>query len=230
MFARKILIHKRNKFALISLCVAASQALIPSTLLGFHSLTHWADQSYFLRSMQELEASQGATSPSAMGLGYAAVIQLFKQFFGSYEVALVGLSVLSFLIIYSILIQNAFYIEDKIRKVFSILVIALSYVLLRIPLIRDIPWSHFVFAALLFLSIVVFNSPSMRIDVKYFTIGYLGFLLWQIRNFESTAIVLGLIFCSVIYLLICPSDLKVKKLKNKSNKLCPLRRITLRHG
>lgn len=204
----------RRKFAFPFLVVIFFQTVLPSSNVGFSSLTNWGDQSYLLKSMKEMHDGAGSSTPELMGMGYAAVAQLLKQFVGSYELALVGLSLLSFTIIYTVLLQKILQIQDAFSKIYSIAILVSSYFLLRIPHIRDIPWSHFITASVFFVLIWFYSKQNIKTTQKYFIYGFILFLLWQIRNFETIGVLLGLIFTLALNSLIKTSDaiLKIRKL------------------
>jgi hypothetical protein len=206
-------IQFKDNFIFLFFVVLFAQIIIPSSKVGFSSLTNWGDQSYFLRAMKELEASNGDNPPIAMGLGYAALIELFKRFFSSYEVALIVLSLLSFTLIYTYLIQRALLLRTFGLKVLSVFFIALSYWLLRIPQVRDIPWSHFIVAALFFGIIYLHDKSFIPKNLRLMILGFVVYLLWQTRNFETMSLFIGAILLTCLYLYTNFDTLKLRKNK-----------------
>jgi hypothetical protein len=166
--------------------------LIPCAGFGLTSLNSWGDQSLFLRTLDEFSktgTSSGITN-NLMGPGYLFVVKFLSIGVGSNSTALIFTSIFSFAISYLCLIELVRRLKNQNDRLYGIALIYLSYPLLLVFIVKDVPWSHFPTIAI-FLVIIALGTKKTLSLSDYLIIGALFALQFQIRSFEAEVTVLA---------------------------------------
>jgi hypothetical protein len=169
--------------------------LVPGGRVGFETLTTWGDQSALLRTLKEWQSTGDAPllSNNWMGPGFVTINFLLVRLFGSFESSLTFLTLSSFILIYVILFREALKSKAPWMKVQAVVLLLTSIFFIRINQLRDIPWTHFITGAMVFLIIYLFHYAKGNF-LFCFPIGFLFFLSWQTRNFETFALLISILF------------------------------------
>ena len=188
-YSNFLLLTKRNKFILFA--PVLTFLLLPSTNSGLASLSNWADQSTYVVAYKEwLGSGQSAwLENNWVGPGFIALIRILRLPFSSVEVALIQAS---FIGIFSgiLLLSKQTIFSGKILKlnVFLILFVLSTH----LPVFKDIPWTHlWVLPMLLFAVLLLDGAKTTK--TKNFLIGFLLVFAWQIRNFETIAVIVAIV-------------------------------------
>jgi hypothetical protein len=175
--------------------------MLPAAHKGFQTLTTWGDQRQILSTVNQLSAQGRAdyVENTWLGPGYATLARAFARLFGSTEVGLIVLTISSFVIIYYVLLSFLAIIASKEFKIIAFLLILFSYFSMRIYQIRDIPWTHgLVTCAILLIFFLFYSTNVNATGLGQSLMGFLIIFSWQIRNFETIGLLLGL---ATIFLL-----------------------------
>jgi hypothetical protein len=178
--------------------------LVPGGRVGFETLTTWGDQSALLRTLKEWQSTGDAPllSSNWMGPGFVAINFLLFRLFGSFESSLTVLTLSSFILIYVILFREALKSKAPWMKVQALVLLLASIFFIKINQLRDIPWTHFITGAMVFLIIYSFHYAKKNF-LFCLPMGFLFFLSWQTRNFETFALLISVLtFYLVRYFLL----------------------------
>lgn len=172
--------------------------LLPSTKSGFASLTTWSDQSSYVTAYDQWEQTHqsGFLESQWLGPGFFALMRLLVLPFSSIQVALIIASFLGLLLSVWILTNIARQIPNSNIITGFLLVFVL---MTHLQVFKDLPWTHFWIIPMLLAAIqmLYFSKPS------FFKYGCSGFLLafaWQIRNFESLAVIIAIVLVEIFIL------------------------------
>lgn len=187
------------KIAIIFLPIAL-YLFSPSTKAGFASLTDWGDQSTYLSAYEEWKNSgkSGWLDNNWIGPGFIALIRVLSLPFSSTQVALIMASFLGLLAGLLILFKQKAILE---RNMIPVIFLVSFVFLTHLQVFKDIPWTHFwVLPMLLSAIIAMYGGESGK--TKTFLGGFLLVFAWQIRNFETLAVIIAIMISALLSLFV----------------------------
>ena len=174
---------------LIALAVIALLMLPRSSGAGLQTIADWHDQSVFLKAV--VQSDTGLPEPGLQALVGPAYIALTRAIaritsLGAAE-ALIILSRLTLLVCAAILMTVALRDRSRTGVAFQILLAAVALLSLTTSVwyfFSDIPWTHFVAAALLG-GMVLASLSGVSLAFRSAVVGALAITLVQTRLFEA---------------------------------------------
>jgi len=163
----------------------------PSSNSGLASLSTWADQSTYVVAYNEWQISgaSGWLTNNWLGPGFFALMKLLSLAFGSVQVSLVLATFLGIMISIGFLMHQVSAARKK-----TLLIVFLVYFVLatHVQVFKDIPWTHFWVLPMLICAIIfLYNQNSTKLRI--FFGGFLLAFSWQIRNFETLALLVSMV-------------------------------------
>jgi hypothetical protein len=192
---KKYLTFKQFSPALFLLPIAV-YVFIPSSKAGLASLTDWGDQSTYVSAYEEWRSTgkSGWLDNNWIGPGFIALMRLLSLPFGSIQTSLLMASFFGILISLVILIKQKAFSEGKL---ITITFIVLFVFLTHLQVFKDIPWTHlWVLPILLSAILIIYGGQSTRL--KTFSGGFMLMFAWQIRNFETLAVIVAILIASLV--------------------------------
>lgn len=185
-----------QKQSLLYLLPIVIYLVMPSTKAGFSSLTDWADQSTYVTAYDEWKYSHKTVwlDNNWIGPGFIALIRLLSLPFSSTQVALLMASFLGILCSLLILLrQRAILERNTIVSIFMISFVFLTH----LQVFKDIPWTHLWVLPML-LSVILLMYGEQVTKLKIFSGGFLLMLAWQLRNFETLALIMAILCTTAV--------------------------------
>ncbi len=185
---------------LMAVGVIVALWLVPASGIAPGTMTGWHDQSIFLRAaVQTIEQGlPDATNRALVGPAYVGLTVALASIFGiTPEAALMLLSRLTFVACAGILSFIALRDRAQSGPAMQFVLVAVGLLGLCSSVwfrVLDVPWTHFVAAALLG-TIVLVSLSRLPLAVRSTLIGALFVVLYQTRTFEAlvTLVAAGLI-------------------------------------
>lgn len=180
------------------LLVAAS---LPFGGFGLGSVEQWSDQSLFLRAVTSV--ASGASDPGALhnvGPAFIAATLAVKAVTGvDYTSALILLSRASFLLTILFMLAFALDVSRGFEARFgAVLAVVLAPITSVWVMASDIPWTHFLTAAILSCLVFVWATHRLNGAVRTLVIGFLAVCLYQTRSYEGQIAILAGAFILLI--------------------------------
>lgn len=172
-------------------------AVLPYGGFGPGSVQAWSDQSLFLRAVTSV--AQGKPDPAAVnnvGPAFIAITMVLKRLAGiDYASALVLLSRMSFLLTIFLMMKYALQVTVDWRARWRAVLAAFLAPITSVWLMAsDIPWSHFVAAAILAALVLLWSNSKLPSAAKAILFGFLFVCLYQTRAYEGQiAIIAGVV-------------------------------------
>lgn len=182
-----------SEFGILVLLSFGIQSLIPSSRAGFSTLTTWGDQSAILTTSKQVITSGQAPLMRNhwLGPGYIFFTRIFAKISSSVEVGLILLTLSSFILIFAFILFQLNQFKNRTLKYAGYLGTLLLYFTLRVYQYKDIPWTHFLEALIIILIITLGSNWNSTSPLKYGIFGFALFLSWNVRNFETAALLIA---------------------------------------
>lgn len=171
-------------------------AAAPSSGLGPTSLQAFADQSLFLRAVEDLLATgrSSLADDGTVGPGFLAVVTSVRRVLSvDAGAALIVTTRLAFVVIVASVLAACW--SRTARRLHLPVLLATGVALLATPwwLYSDIPWTHPVAAALVLVAVLCVRLRNVACGLPWAVLGAVAFVLLQTRSFEGLAVLLALL-------------------------------------
>ncbi|MEO9788737.1 MAG: hypothetical protein ABJF67_14160 [Aurantimonas coralicida] len=172
----------------LTVVLLLAAAALPYGGFGPGSVEQWSDQNLFLRAATSVAA--GAPEPGAIhnvGPAFIAATIATKAVTGvDYASALILLSRASFLLTILFMMAFALDVSRGFEARFgAVLAVVLAPIASVWVMASDIPWTHFLTAAILSALVFIWATHRVSGAVKAMAMGFLAVCLYQTRSYEG---------------------------------------------